>query len=102
MRDISTVYMWVNDGCDIQKDIVPAMTEAMKRKKGINAFSYFTNMVCAARDKRLLAPKIKQPVRMTDEQIAQTYAWRRDKGLYLSPHEERFLKQWEDKNGMEA
>jgi hypothetical protein len=59
-KDMGTINMWINEGADVDRDIVPAMKKCIdqhgKRSPGqkIGSFSYFTNEVRRNRDARLL------------------------------------------------
>jgi len=97
--DISTVYMWVNEGCLIEDDILPTMEEIFKKKKGIRTFSYFTNAVLAARDKRGIAKTITKKNTPDPLLILKSWAWKRGKGIYLSKAQEDELDAYEAKNG---
>ncbi len=52
-KDISTIQMWLNEGADMHLDILPVMIDIIKRKQGISSFSYFSNSIRAAKEKRL-------------------------------------------------
>lgn len=92
MRDISTVHMWVNEGCDVEKDILATLKEVTERrhkmpnKDKISTFSYFSSMVRAARDKRLITSifteKTKQPT-AEEKQLARlrNIKWHKQRGL---------------------
>lgn len=99
MSGCGFVHMWINEGCDITLDIIPALEEIMKRKKGITTFKYFTNAVMDRKIKREVGEKIKLPHQPTDEDKAKTYAWKRKRKLYLAPGEERLLNAYEVLNG---
>lgn len=100
--DLGTVRMWCKEGCDVNLDILPAMKDVIKRRQNkakISTFSYFTNPVLAARDKRLLAPiAAKITESPSKEALAKSYAWKRKMGIWLSAHQEAILKEWEISN----
>lgn len=88
----------------MELDVLPAMTEVIKRrdprKSKISTFSYFTNPVLAARDKRMAAPKIaKLTEPPSKEALAKSYAWKRKRGMWLNSGEERILDEYEQQNG---
>lgn len=105
MAASSTDYIrfWLQAGCDIDKDILPAMKMAMElaRRRGqtIRSFKYFDGWVLKAHDRRLqeeaLAKKPPTPAETIAARIGH-YTWKRDKGRYLSPHEEHELAAWEN------
>lgn len=102
IRDSSTPYMWISAGCDMEKDILPTMKEIIKRrpkdKPKISSYSYFTNAVYAARDKRELEAEIKtKQIRPVDPKwMAKAYAWKRRMGLQ---YDESFLNNYESQHG---
>lgn len=51
--DFSTIRMWLNDGCDMERDIIPALKGCMAKKADIKGIGYFTPAVHKARDIRL-------------------------------------------------
>jgi hypothetical protein len=57
------VQKWIDDGCDLERDIVPAVMSAgesaLRRNgsKSIGTWCYFRNPVHEARDRRLAEPK---------------------------------------------
>lgn len=115
LRDISTIYMWLNEGCEIDKDILPIMREitekrAKGRKDKITTFSYFTNSVRAARDKRLIAPiandKLKVPSpEERDAHRAQNIRWHKDRGLTtarVGTQDYDWLERYEQTHGRQV
>ena len=51
----ATPMMWLEGGCDLERDILPTLRAAAVARKGkqIRTWSYFTNMVAEAKAKRL-------------------------------------------------
>lgn len=47
--------MWIEQGCDLERDIIPTLVAAGKRHHGkrIRSWGYFTGMVIEARDRRM-------------------------------------------------
>lgn len=47
--------MWIDQGCDLERDIIPTLVAAGKKNHGkrIRSWGYFTAMVTEARDRRL-------------------------------------------------
>lgn len=86
-RDISTIFAWLNYGCDIELDILPTMKEIIKRrspnKTKINSFSYFSNAIYEAFAKRtVIADKIKEPSKEEKNAIrAKNVKWHKVRGL---------------------
>lgn len=107
-RDISIPYVWLNAGCDIEKDILPIIKEIIKRrspaKPKISTFSYFTNAVLSARDRRLM-PVLNKVEKTQDEQDAlraKNIRWHKDKGLRTTKvggQDFEWLAQYESKHG---
>jgi hypothetical protein len=96
--DLSTIRMWVNEGCCIESDILPTLREMMKRKKGITRFHYFTNPILEARDKRQIqASQEAHHEAKSDEYYANIYRWKRDKGMSLTVEQETMLRKFEAK-----
>lgn len=103
-KDISTVYMWLNAGCDMAKDILPCVREIVshrpKWKTQISTFSYFTNAVLSARDKRLAIPKEDKPkTPVSIESRVKNYAWKRSRNMWLAPSEDKALCDYEQLHG---
>lgn len=60
----ATPMMWLENGCDLERDILPTLRAAAITRKGkrISSWSYFTNMVAEAKAKRLAGlPSISIP-----------------------------------------
>lgn len=105
MRDLSTVHMWMNEGCDIESDIMPTLKEITQRrgktkKDKIGTFAYFTNSVRAARDKRLIEPfvqeKLREPSQAEKDALrAKNIIFCRKIGRYIPTYDEAFLQHYE-------
>lgn len=112
-KDLSTIYTWVNEGCDIELDILPTMKEITERRHKmpnrdkISTFSYFNNPIRAARDKRQLAPKLAQiNTPPTKEELdllkAKSIRWLMERGISTvnsGPVSIAWLERYEEKNG---
>lgn len=102
-RDIITINLWVNEGCDIEKDILPTMRLLMQKNPRISTFSYFTNAIQVARLKRELEGKEEERILDKDweERKAKRMAWVRDKcaQVKLSEPELRWLADYEAHHG---
>ena len=97
--DLQTPRMWVNEGCDIELDIIPAMKKVMERKKGITCYKYFNNPVYTARDLRRVKDKAAAELAAIPiEKIIQSYQFKRRMELPLSEHELKVLSDYENKN----
>ena len=107
-RDISTPYIWINAGCDIEQDILPTIKEIIKRRNPaqpkIATFSYFTNAVLSARDKRLL-PVLnkKEPTQEEkDTHRANNIRWHKERGITtinVGLQDFDWLETYEQKHG---
>lgn len=94
--DIQYVRAWVNEGCDIEQDILPVMKEIMGKKRGITAYKYFCNPVYTARDKRLIKEKYEAEKPAIDcEAYIKIYQWKRDRGMPLKEVEAKALQEYE-------
>lgn len=86
-RDISTIYAWINYGCDVELDILPAMAEIIKRrppnKPKINSFSYFSNAIYEAFAKRtIIKEKTAEPSQeQKDNARAKNIKWHKVRNL---------------------
>ena len=106
MRDISTPRMWVSSGCDVDLDIIPTMTDIIKkpRQRLIGSFSYFTTAIMAAKDRRTTIPEILEQIKQQEspeiikERIMQGRLWKRKIGLFMTDKEEKELDDWIQKS----
>lgn len=63
--DIQTARLWVNEGADIEKDILPTLKAVIERyhRRGrqgkIKTFSYFTNAVRDATERRRAGERVQ-------------------------------------------
>jgi len=100
MRDISTPRMWISEGCDIELDIIPTISEIIKkpRRNIISTFSYFTNPVLAARDKRLIIKQQREAIPI--EKIMQSRQQMIDKGYdwMLTDQQKKELEAYKQKS----
>lgn len=103
-KDVHTPRMWLNEGCDMQKDILPVMDRIMRFNGLVKSYAYFTHDIHAARDLRLAKEKAEQPD--TPEKIAarvKHYAWLRDNRPHLlRPEWMDQLNNYERSQGPEA
>lgn len=106
MRDISTPRMWVKSGCDIELDILPAMSDIVKKPRNrlISTFSYFTNAVMAAKDKRAIIPEVLKAVEQKEspeavyERKIQGWLWKQKRGMFMFDHELEEIERWKQKS----
>lgn len=99
--DLNTPRMWVAQGCDIDKDILPVMKEIMAKKKGLKSYSYFTNAVIVERDKRLIKEKYEAEKPPIDcDQYIKNYQWKRKMGLELTEQQRAALDAYENKKAL--
>lgn len=107
--DLSTPRMWVNEGCSIELDILPAMLIVIKRrpaiKSKIGTFSYFTNPVLASRDSRLAKAAIEnksgiKTLESDPEYYARLWVWKRDRlNQEMSSDQIKHIDGWESIHG---
>lgn len=110
--DLQTIHMWLNEGCDIELDILPIMREITERRSKqkadkISTFSYFTNSVRGARDKRIIAPvaeaRAKEPTQAErDAMKALNVKWHKLKGITTTRvglQDFDWLKRYENEHG---
>ena len=96
-KDISTVTFWIASGCDIEKDILPAMKKICEWKKGVSSFNYFTKPVTAARDVRIAKAKLEAEKPAIDcEAYIKIYQWKRDRNMPLKDAELKALQEYEN------
>lgn len=97
---------WTDCGCDIKRDIIPTVTELMKKNPRIGSWRYFEKAVLTARDARhaaeLLAEKQGIKSGPTPAQTAQLYAWKRKHGKWLAKDELAWLTRYEQQHGAVA
>ena len=91
----ATPLMWIEQGCDFERDILPTLRAAAQSRKGkqISSWSYFTNMIAEAKAKRLAGlptvsigkPKsvyTPTPRRKTEDELyEENLAWAKKMGL---------------------
>ncbi|HYH64301.1 MAG TPA: hypothetical protein VD866_06345 [Urbifossiella sp.] len=105
VRDLHTVRMWVNAGCDVDKDVVPTMKQLTTRNAHITTFGYFTQAVYRARDRRLEWEKANPQTDATPQEVdihrkARTVAHIvRRFAQVKNPDMERWLAAYEAEHG---
>lgn len=104
--DFQLIHMWLAEGCDLLKDIIPGMKEMMARNKNITSVAYFAPRIMRMRDNRLDMEKAKvspcappQIEKIDPFTKAKLYAWKRAKKMYLNGPEEDYLKFYESQYG---
>jgi len=100
--DWMLVHWWIDEGADLEKDILPAIEECIRRKPGIASISYFRPAVERRKENRLLFEKaaktfVKEVV--SDEMKARNIAFKRKMNIFINAHDEAFLLGYELKNG---
>lgn len=99
------IHMWVAEGCDMDRDILPAMKQIMDKKKDIKHVAYFTQAVIRARDTRL---EVEKAVAARKEQAVKgggqaarmkSYAFMIRKLNRCMPQELRELEEYEKAHG---
>jgi len=107
-RDLSTIFAWINYGCDIEKDILPTMKEIIKRrppaKPKISSFSYFSNAIYESFTKRtVVAEKTKEKTQEEMDALrAKNLQWKKDRGIMTSSHgaqDYAWLEQYKQQHG---
>lgn len=53
LLNLSEPIMWLEDGCDLERDIVPALRALSAKKKSIGSWNYFRKAVGENRDRRI-------------------------------------------------
>lgn len=98
--DWSRVRMWQEQGCDMERDIIPAVKATIARKHDIGSLAYFDAPVRKARDMRMVSEqKAEPPTPQTEEAKAKKLAYIIRKLGRRMPTEERWLKEYEQLHG---
>ncbi|WP_020469698.1 hypothetical protein [Zavarzinella formosa] len=102
-KDIVTIKLWLNDGADMDKDILPTMKQLMGKNPHIGTFSYFTNAIFEARIKRESLEPLKAVEKDPDfdRRKAVRMAWVRDRcsSIRIPSHEAKWLEEYEAVHG---
>lgn len=103
-KDIHTIHLWITQGADIEKDILPTMKRLMGTSPYIRTFSYFSNAIMEAKTKREASELKLTPVPSDPDAVrkkAQRMAWVRDRvhQVRLSIDELQWLEQYERTHG---
>lgn len=85
---------WIESGADVDREILPAIERTAKNANGeIHSFAYFTPEIQAA----IAGSNSPAPPPKTEEEKRASrlalYRWKRERGMFLSPHEERELDE---------
>jgi hypothetical protein len=103
----SSIHQWYIAGCDFELDVLPEI----KRHEGkhIMGWSYFTpGIMDAIAVRTSKAPESRKGKKSSKKEenpppdehsIARSYAWFRDRGLFLDTHKQIFLDQYEEQHG---
>lgn len=104
--DWQLVHMWIAQGCDMDKDILPAIDEMMQRNPKITSVAYFAPLVLRKRDNRLDTDKAatsKPQSANKDAAKAQAIAWKLRKiKMHVGDHDKIWLAQYEAVHGATA
>lgn len=99
IKAINLTNVWLQIGCDPDLDILPAINRKWARTpNGIKVFSafYFDAVVREAMENRTGAEAFKK---REAELLAQGYAWKRERGLFLAPAKLKYLEDYEAVHG---
>lgn len=99
MKAINLVNVWLQMGCDVDLDILPAINNKWRlTPTGVKVFSafYFDGEVRQAMEKRTGAEAHKK---REEQLLMQGYAWKRARGFPLSDAKLKQLADYEAKNG---
>lgn len=105
--DFMKIHEWINAGCDMEKDILPALEQMMSRKKDINSVAYFSPAVFNRRDNRIALENAKRSnsIPVNSEAVkAKGLKWKLERQFggydgYLSEPEKKFLSKYEQQHG---
>lgn len=102
--DFSPIRMWLAEGADMDKDIIPAMNECMAAKKDISHVGYFTKAVMRKKQSRqdtdaALAAKPLNGGRVSDEEKARQIRQSVKMGRFIPSYHETWLANYEAENG---
>jgi len=94
--DFTLIHNWINDGCDLIKDILPAIEEMTRRNPRITSVAYFGPAVYNKRDNRLAVEQaMKGKGTSLDPQSIETLLRYRAKGIYLTPAQKQKIAEYE-------
>lgn len=103
--DFSLIHSWVNQGCDLDKDIIPAIQEVTKKKEGITSISYFAPVVFKKRDNRIEVERAISLVgnqgelpKTPEEQKYKNILFKKKFYHYINTDDEKFIKYYEEKH----
>lgn len=87
-RNNSVIYVWLSEGCDVDKDIIPTIETIGKKKPDLSSFSYFTPAIKQARETRRNAEKIFSEEgkykKISDERRAEIIEFREKMGMFIN------------------
>lgn len=104
-RDFSPIHDWIEDGADLEHDILPAIRERTEKKKDIQSVQYFEQAVLRFRDERLAREGGKEAAAKVvfwneEEARARHIALRRKyPNLYVLPRDLEWLAHYEATQG---
>lgn len=93
--DYSPVCYWLDQGCDLERDILPVIREWTGRKADIRSLGFFTRYVLAAKAARSTARAPSDPHRRARHIAYLTRVLGR-----CMPTDQRWLETWEREHGL--
>jgi hypothetical protein len=94
-KNTRAISEWIAAGYDTDKDIIPAINEALKHGgRTIFSFGYFTGFIRKKHEARI--KEDAQPKEVTPQRRAEVAAWKRKRDMQ---YEKDFLDQYEQQNG---
>lgn len=94
--DFTLIHMWLNEGCDLNKDILPAINEMTKRNKNITTVNYFAPLVFKKRDNRQLMESAKKDIPFESFDVDKLISYQQ-KGIPLSKAQIKFMESLKEK-----
>ena len=106
-QDFRVIDSWVADGCDIERDILPWMQEAMNKWKDITTVNWFRKGAYRNRDARLERERVKaladaRHLPPDEEELLKKMkriAWMRKRGTSQYGQFRHQLEEYEAKHG---
>ncbi len=92
--DFSPARRWLDQGCDLERDILPVIREWAARKPDIRSLGFFTRYVLAAKAARTAVAPVSDPHRRARHIAYLTRVLGR-----CMPTDQRWLESWERAHG---
>lgn len=93
------VRQWLLDGCDMERDILPVLRFWTEKKHDIYALGFFTKYVMQAKQAREAEQRAASIGPDAERRRAERIAFLTRTLNQRHPTEERWLREWEEKNG---